>query len=755
MSYPASSGRTPVIDRFWAEGCDTLSFPTDIKPGFYYWAENVVNRGGIVQTRPGRKLLATLPGKNAQGLGFYRPYREKEQLTWAIDGQCFYWEFPFAFDVDRAPTRIGGYNASDAKYVQFDPRSPKVFFCQGRKEVDLNPDGSLTLLDHPVDILFIQDGYTASAYYEATNATKLGQSGHNKAIAPFLQCPTGTSMAFSGSRLWVADQETIYASDLLNPNSFSERTYLAEADGFKLPEPCTGLLETPLLDALMCFTPFTITSIQSAIIDRTLWQQTPKFQDIVSKDYGSVSPFGITNQFGLPWFFSEVGLLSFNEALNQYRSSRVNSQDNEMTRSKSNMSPIRSGIAIVAFENWLLVAVPSGSRYNRHSWVMDGAPMSLLGSQAGPCWSGIWTGTYPVQFVTGEVQDAPRCFELSYSCSTAPISPGFPQAGQPGRIQLWENFIGRRTDHENTPISCSWETKIFEVSQIGELCRFKYAEVDLVEVLDEVILQIYYAGIKGHYRQILNTVLKAEEGLPGNDPNYVFSYGELPTDTIAESFKPQTRTVRTEEMSGSAEEQDACADTCGIESVYEHNVDRGFQLLFNWQGRMGIREVRLFIEPYPQKGIGECAQSELGKIPPNIVSAIGCLPPPVACYWSKPIAYTNLVGPFTMPAVHATSVAQVTAGTASRFKAGATVLMQHLGYFSVSAVDATADQLTLQNLFSNQPFVSTNPNNGASPNLAPGSVAASGSQLSIRPLAAIGPGQPYPPTLDATGYQPL
>jgi len=98
-----------------------------------------------------------------------------------------------------------------------------------------------------------------------------------------------------------------------------------------------------------------------------------------------------------------------------------------MTRSKFNMSPLRNGICSVAFENWVLVGVPSGSRFNRHTWCMDGSPMALLGSQAGPCWVGIWTGTFPVQFVTGEVQDVPRCFELSYSCNPATATDGFSE----------------------------------------------------------------------------------------------------------------------------------------------------------------------------------------------------------------------------------------------------------------------------------------------------------------------------------------
>jgi hypothetical protein len=613
MSYP-NNARTPVQDRFWVEGCSTLQFPTDLAQGTYYWSENCVNRGGVIQTRPGRELLFTLPGKQAQGLSLYRPFRAKEQLVWAIDGLVYWSESPFT-------------TYSKLKNVGFYPHSHQVFMCQAREEVMHNADGSITLLDQPIDVLILQDGFTASAFWDSKT------SRHMKGGAPFFEAPVGGPMAFSGNRLWIAQAETIFTSDLLAPRSYTERTYLAESDGFKLPEPCTGMLDTPASDALLAFSPFTITSLQSTILDRAQWQNTPDFQKIISKDYGSVSPFSAVNQFGLPWFFSEVGLLSLNEALQQYRSSRTNPQDGEMTRSKMNMSPQRDGICAVSFENWLLVAVPSGSRFNRHTWVMDGSPMALLGSQAGPCWVGIWTGTFPVQFATGEVEDVPRCFELSYSCSKATATDG-----SQSQIQLWELFTDPRADQavaaKQTPIACSWETKMFEVSQTGELARFKYVEFDVVELYGEVDIQIYYAPIKGHYRKIYELHLSAEVGLPGNENFPLYSYNGTATDTIMESFKPQTRTVRAPEISGSIDETDDCADSCAIESDYGHSVDKAFQILINWQGQMGIRELRLFLEPYPQPGIGTCTPTEVGET--NILSAIGCFPPPVSCNFDVP-----------------------------------------------------------------------------------------------------------------------
>jgi hypothetical protein len=303
-----------------------------------------------------------------------------------------------------------------------------------------------------------------------------------------------------------------------------------------------------------------------------------------------------------------------------------------MTHSKLNISPLQSGICSIQFDNWVLVAVPSGSKLNRHTWVMDGTPMSTFNTvSASPCWVGIWTGTYPVQFATGQVQDVPRCFELSYSCQHAPAYDGSGLS----RIQLWEDFVGRRTDHHATPIECSWETKMFEVSQTGELARFKFCEIDIVELVGQVELKVYYAGIKGHYRLMHEVTLEAEQGTPGSPSYPIWDYNNEPSDTILDSFRPQVRTVRTPDMSGSYDEAlDSCADTCGIESEYQHNVDRAFQLLFNWRGQMGIRELRLFVESYPQKGIGECSPSEIGQT--NIVSAIGCLAPPVSCLHTVP-----------------------------------------------------------------------------------------------------------------------
>ena len=624
MGYPANL-RIPQADQNWILGCNSLVFPSNLPPGQYSFAENVVNRGGIIQTRPGKKRIFSLPGTRAQGLCIYRPYREKEQLVWAIDGQVYYSIYPFT-SYQQVPN------------VGFHHFSPQVYFCQARQGVVLNPDGTLTLLPAPVDTLMMQDGYTASAYYTGTSAIAALESGHNKAAAPWYQAPCGTIMCYTGSRLWIAYQETIYASDLDNPNSFTERLYLAEADGFKLPEPCTGMLEVPAgpqstLPSLLAFSPFTSTQIQSGVLDRTQWQTTPNFQSIVSSDYGNVAPFGCFMEFALPWMFSEIGLLSFDQALAQYGSTTVNPRDMEMLRSKNNISTaFRPGICGVSFENMMLVSVPSGSRWNRHTWVMDNSPQAQLNGGAPRCWVGIWTGTYPVQYATGEIQNVPRCFELSYSCEPVP-----DDSGNLCQIHILEDFLGRRTDQidfVDNPIECSFETKIFEIGQLGELFKFKYAELDIVELIGDVTLTIYYAGIKAHYRKAYEIFISAEQGLPGNPNAPLWTYAGTSADTVFQTWKPQTRTIRTPEFSGEPTEDDGCADTCLTESDYNQDTDKGFQLLFNWTGQLGIREIRLFTDPFPQPGIGKCTDQETGEV--NIVSAIGCFTPPKVCVIACP-----------------------------------------------------------------------------------------------------------------------
>ena len=79
-------------------------------------------------------------------------------------------------------------------------------------------------------------------------------------------------------------------------------------------------------------------------------------------------------------------------------------------------------------------------------------------------------------------------------------------------------------------------------------------------------------------------------------------------------------------------------------------------------------------------------------------------------------AFTNLTQAFTMPAVLGTGTANVTPGSTVQFSLGGVVYTTTLGYLGITAINAGANQLTLQNL-------------GYSVNLPQGTVAPIGAIL--------------------------
>ena len=76
--------RGNISDGSWVGGCDTLLFPTDLLQGCYSWSVNVLNRGGIIQTRPRRRRLFSIPGNRAQGFGEFLTLDRRGDLLFAV-----------------------------------------------------------------------------------------------------------------------------------------------------------------------------------------------------------------------------------------------------------------------------------------------------------------------------------------------------------------------------------------------------------------------------------------------------------------------------------------------------------------------------------------------------------------------------------------------------------------------------------------------------------------------------------------------
>lgn len=557
--------RASKVTKLWTGGCNSLLHPADIGANQYYWGENVVNRGGIVQTRPGWLLKASILGERLQGFCIFTPRDSQARLVVAVDGKVYFAEYPsYEF------RQLGG--------VGFSPTAEFVVFCNAIRSIERHTDGTLEIIT-PTPVLMMQDGTTRAAAWDGSAARHLNPA------APFYGTPIGLFMAWTGSRLWVSKGNRVFASDIVDPTSFSENTYLAERSNFDLPDDCTGMIETASQSGLLAFTRKSTTAFKSFIHDRTQWALTDEFQKVIIPDVGNTAPRALVNQYGTTYLMSEAGYLSLDAALLTQRTNRLVTQDNPMMRSKRILSPRMLPACAAAFENYLLVSVPAGDKYNAQTWAADQNPVD----GEPPAWCGVWTGARPAEWATGKVGGRDRCFFAAFDKNTFGDT----------QIHIWEGFDQARED-EGGPISCQMETGMIP---FGDLVAFRNAEIDVCEMLGDVNLKVYVGGQRGGWTLILDHDMQAEKGSIGSSFQLI-----LDTATVLEAYKPQSRQVRTNDLGAgdvACSPEQSPTDKMGS--------DEYFQLLLEWRGRMGVREIRWFVEPLKKTTQGKCEPSEAGQ----------------------------------------------------------------------------------------------------------------------------------------------
>jgi hypothetical protein len=308
---------------------------------------------------------------------------------------------------------------------------------------------------------------------------------------------------------------------------------------------------------------------------------------------GNIAPRALVNQFGTTYFFSEAGYLSLDDALHSQVSSRLLTQDNAMMRSKRGLSPRMVGACSTAFENYLLVSVPSGDKWNAHTWVADQNPADNLP----PSWCGIWTGARPAQWATGRVGGRDRAYFAAYDKT--------PYADT--HIHIWEAFQPGRED-EGGAITSQFETGMIS---FGQPVTFKHADIEIAELLGDANLKVFVGGKRGGWTQIADMDFQAEVGSIGGAYQT-----EIDTSSTLEAYKPQGRKVSTKAASAG---DVGCTPEQGDNTAL---VDEAFQLLFEWRGRMGIKSAELFVDTNaPKNTQGKCEPSEAGQT--NAVNAEG------------------------------------------------------------------------------------------------------------------------------------
>ena len=547
---------------FWVKGMNSAPDPAFLEDTNYRSAMNIVNRGGVLKTRPGYNCLLELPPGKLQGYKLFKSTGGPTAHVFAISGKVYVFPEPFT----------SYYQLSN---VQFLADADFVVFEEAVKSVVRNDDGTLSLVD-PYKVLIMQDSYTRAAFWDGQNSRHLDPSAGEP--------PIGLWMKWSGDRLWIGRDDQLFAGDIADPLSFTETEYLAEGGSFRLNGNITAMAEVSSVDTpqLLIFTASSTTSIQSNIRDRVLWKTTENFQRTLLPDVGCVSGRAIATQYGQLWWMTTTGITSLNAALSSRVSSELVFRDTEMAVSKGNLSPNIEKIAAASFENYLMFSMPSGDLFNRHTWVMDQSVMDSLNGKAAAAWNGVWTGTRPVEWSGGVINGVRRVFHVSKDFD--------------GKNRLWEAFVPSREDN-GQPITCYVETKshanFHQEAQGLDIKTFRFAELEFTEISGTLDIKVYWAGLRGNYKQLTTFRFVSPDDSINNSRTFNLDSNLL-------SYRPQSRTVRTTEVL-----DDSKTDgQCGIESDIPARHDRAFSLLVVWSGKAALRSYRVFARKYDESGVG-------------------------------------------------------------------------------------------------------------------------------------------------------
>ncbi len=564
-------------------GVDSFTQPMALDDTEVVMSMNTINRGGYYRTRPGTRIMANLPHGNAQGGAWFLPTNGTPAYMVAVNGKIYVSVSPF-----RTFVQLSG--------LQFSPTSRFVSFTSCEQSTDYTVEGELYFLQQPKTVMIMQDGETRAAYWDGVTHGHINPTP-SPADTPTSSDRDGTKIGlwscWSNNRLWVSRGNQIFASDIGNPLKFTESQYLNEGRAFYISSVCTGIIETPDKDGILAFTERDGTLLLSSIQDRTQWLTTPSFQKTVLPATGCVAPRSLINQYGLTWWFSPTGLQNLNSALNQNISSKIDYQDAQMTASKQNIYPDMSGVCSGSYENFLVMSVPSGSPYNRHTWVLDQAP--LEGNVN--AWPGYWTGWNPISWSKGMVGGRERMFFVSRDYD--------------GANRVWEAFLPEHTDN-GCAITCFLQTK---QHNFGDLLRkkFRFARAFLSQIWGDVSFKWWCLPENGAPYIIGQKEIVATPGQVYPD----VAYGATGTNRKFRANQPQTRKISSEDNAGT----DSDCTTCDVTRSSTDNEDYAFGMLMVWSGDMAVTAYQMYAQTDPEPELGVCEENETG---PRSVNSNGC-----------------------------------------------------------------------------------------------------------------------------------
>lgn len=596
QSPQITSGRFEKGASGWFRGCNSTRDPWILDDAMYVWSVNMVNRGGIMQTRPGYRLRLTLPSGNLQGCEIF--YANKDDSTtgyyfvFSVDGKVYSQKF----NADGSLTQPQNWELKQLANIQFDTATPSVIFCIAQQSVTQTSGNISVVTAH--NVLMMQDGgISDAAYYDGTSNSMLDETQTGG-----YQTPKGSWMAYSGNRLWVGRDSALLASDLNDPLTFTERVSGTGRGDLRLPDAITGMINTvgPDLQAnLVVFTAKSSFSFLSYVQDRTTWSTTVGFQTTLYPTLGCVSGLSPVNHAGLLWWYSARGLISSDSATAAFLSSRIKYRDVEMTRARRSFNSDLSTICSCSFESYLMISCPVNDTLNSQTMVMDYAIADELVASEQPAWNGVWTGTRPIKWMSTQIGTTTRCMFASIDYQVLDGSAN----------HLWEAFQDNRMDTiqytdqngiqqvVNNPIGWSYEGKAHGDGL--DLKKYVYAVLNMVECAGQVNIKVSYRGTRGGYKEVLSQKILAyidNDGLNNSKMQALLDAGVV--------LVPQSRKLYTENA------QPPAASAVGVEGDADERVDRCFSLLVQGCGRAGMEAYQIFMDPVQERYQGQASADE-------------------------------------------------------------------------------------------------------------------------------------------------
>jgi hypothetical protein len=706
-SAQITSGRETKASSGWLLGVNSVRNPWALPDNQIKWAVNCSVRGGIVQTRPGYSMRLSLPPGNFQGgilfasnkqanasdtvvqngvtkiipAQIYNPdgstsvADELPYVVFAVNGNVYYSPFPI--------TQPKNWDDYRLKNVKLDANVDQFVFTLATQSAKVSTGGDVTVTPSH-RIVVIQDGISVPAYWDGSNKTGVQTSA----------IPIGYWMAYSGNRLWVASKNIVLASDLGDPTSFTERLSGTGRGDFAFTRVITGMTNYIGQNndtKLIVFTDRATYSLASGIYDRTQWTSTANFQTTLYPTIGCVAGKSIAFQAGQLWWYSQGGLISADIAASAYITSQSLYRDVEMARVKSYLAGDTSKICAINFENYLLYSVPYLEPCNSATMVLDYAAAAEWSAQKIPAWCGVWTGTRPVEWISGVIDGTPRCFHFSVDYSAT---------NDGSYNHLWEAFTDKRVDvYFDIDVDGTITEKVnriysqMETGLLGDgldYKQFAYGEVEACEIGGTVDVKVAYRGSKGFYQNVLETRLLAVT----DDYQWVNTTYQDDIEKLG-FLNTQYRRLVTENS-----QRRPSALTC--ESRLTNDIDKAFSVLIEWCGEFGVEALRIFLDPWSERSTGvpqapetkSCVTSQDGT---NI--SIDLLPSPYEqadttqkSWWAKEYRTATLACPAnpaksisaTASASYLSSISQIDANTQA-------------GQLAYNAANQAAQQYLAQN----------------------------------------------------------